>query len=72
MLCTVMDRLRSDFGLFVLAVGAARTPGRVGAVLGRQVAPHALAWERHEWERVRETRARWIAVLGRADVGDTQ
>ena len=55
MLCTVMDRGRSDLECFVVEVGAACALGfGLGAVLGRPVSPHAPAWAWQKWPRVRE------------------
>jgi DNA-directed RNA polymerase specialized sigma24 family protein len=57
MLCTVMDRGRSDFELFVAdvepRVRRALVAG-LGAAVGREAAADALAWAWQNWERVRE------------------
>ena len=57
MLCTVMDRGRSDFERFVADVEPRLRQGLVaafGAAVGREAAADALAWAWQNWERVRE------------------
>src|SRR5215204_1580286 len=57
MLCTLMDRGRSDFERFVADVEPRlrhALVGGFGAVIGRQAAADALAWAWQNWERVRE------------------
>jgi DNA-directed RNA polymerase specialized sigma24 family protein len=55
MLCTVMDRVRSDFELFVADVEPRLRRALVasfGAAVGREAAADALAWAWQHWERV--------------------
>jgi RNA polymerase sigma factor (sigma-70 family) len=57
MLCTVMDRGRSDFERFVAEVEPRVRRALVagfGTELGRQAAADALAWAWQNWDRVRE------------------
>jgi DNA-directed RNA polymerase specialized sigma24 family protein len=57
MLCTVMERGRSDFERFVADVEPRVRRALVagfGAVVGRQAAADALAWAWQNWDRVRE------------------
>lgn len=56
MLCTVMDRGRSDFERFVADVEPRLRHALVaafGAAVGREAAADALAWAWQNWERVR-------------------
>ena len=57
MLSSVMDRVRSDFELFVADVEPRLRRALVaafGAAVGRDAAADALAWAWQNWERVRE------------------
>ena len=57
MLCTLMDRGRSDFERFVAEVEPRLRHALVagfGSVVGRQAAADALAWAWQNWNRVQE------------------
>jgi DNA-directed RNA polymerase specialized sigma24 family protein len=57
MLCTVMDRGRSEFERFVAEVEPRLRRALVagfGSVVGRQAAAEALAWAWQNWDRMRE------------------
>ena len=57
MLCTVMDRVRSDFEQFVADVEPRLRRALVaafGVAVGREAAADALAWAWQNWERMPE------------------